>query len=261
MPRNAGEDTLAVLAFHSISLEPGPTSIAPATFRMQMELLAESGFTSMTCQDFLDWHEGRLAAPRSRVLITFDDGYADFATEAYPVLRAHGYSAIVFVPTGKLGQREDWRGANAAPRPLMDWATVADLAHSGIEFGGHGVTHTDLTLIAAERRREEIEASARQLAERLGHRTRSFAAPYGRVTPEVIREIGETYDVAFGTRFDRARRTSDRFDMPRIEMHYFRNPRRWRAFLAGEREYFLARRALRSVKSAGMRILRRGDAA
>ncbi len=256
-----GMDTLAVLAFHSISLEPGPTSIPPATFHMQMDVLKESGFASMTSRDFLDWREGRSAVIAPRVLITFDDGYADFATAAYPILRGHAYSAIVFVPTGKLGQREDWRGANAAPRPLMDWSTVAELARSGIEFGGHGVTHADLTRLPPDRRREEIAGSARDLVQRLGQRPRCFAAPYGRANAEAIADIAATYEAAFGTRFDRARRTGDRFDVPRIEMHYFRNPRRWRAFLAGDRAYFLARRALRSVKFAGTRIIdpRRGD--
>jgi len=251
----AGGDTLAVLAFHSISLEPGPTSIPPATFRMQIDVLAESGFVSMTSRDFLEWRDGRFAAGAPRVLITFDDGFADFATAAYPVLRRHGYSAIAFVPTGKLGQREDWRGANAARRALMDWSTVAELARSGIEFGGHGVSHADLTRLPAERRREEIAGSARDLTERLGEPPRCFAAPYGRANREAIADIAASYKAAFGTRFDRATRTCELFDVPRIEMHYFRDPRRWRDFLTGERTYFLVRRALRSVRNGARRVV------
>jgi peptidoglycan/xylan/chitin deacetylase (PgdA/CDA1 family) len=255
MRNDASEDALPVLAFHSISHEQGATSIPPETFRMQLDVLAESGFSSLTCREFLAWREAGLQARGPRVLITFDDGYADFATVAYPALSARGFSALVFVPTGKLGGREDWRGASAARRALIDWSTVAELARSGIEFGGHGVTHTDLTRLSAEERREEIEASARHLAERLGRRPDGFAAPYGRVNTEVIGDIQRTYDVAFGTRFARAPRTGDRFDVPRIEMHYFRNARRWREFLAGNDAYFLARRALRSVKAVGQRIV------
>jgi len=250
MPGNAG-DSLAVLTFHSISSEPGPTSIAPATFRMQIEILAEAGFKSMGCQAFIDWREGRIDSTR-RVLVTFDDGYADFASAALPILREHGFSAIVFLPTGKLGAREDWRGANRSKRPLMDWPTVAELARSGIEFGGHGITHADLTRLAPAQRREEIAGSARDLEAHLGVRPRSFAAPYGRVSPETIADIAQHYEAAFGTRFDRARRACDRFDVPRIEMHYFRDPRNWRAFLLGRRSYFHARRALRAVKSAAL---------
>jgi peptidoglycan/xylan/chitin deacetylase (PgdA/CDA1 family) len=246
-----GEDALSVLAFHSISSAPGPTSIDAATFRLQMDVLVDSGFTSMTCQDFLDWRQGRAASATRRVLITFDDGYDDFGTVAFPILRERGFSCMVFVPTGKLGAREDWRGANASARSLMSWSTVNELARAGVEFGAHGVTHADLTGLAPDRRRHELQRCAQELAERIGLRTRGFAAPYGRVNRAVLADIAQIYDVAFGTRFDRARPTCDAFDVPRIEMHYFREPRHWRAFVRGDRSYFLARRALRVIKSAG----------
>ena len=250
MRADKSDAQVAVLAFHSISSEPGPTSIDAATFRVQLELLAESGFSSMRCQDFLDWHDGRAQDGAKRVLITFDDGFADFATAAFPILRERGFTAIVFVPTGKLGQREDWRGANRSARALMSWSTLSELARAGVEFGGHGVTHADLTRLSPERRREEIERSAQDLADRLGRRPLSFAPPYGHVNRAVLADLARIYEVAFGTRFDRARTQRDRFDVPRIEMHYFRAARHWRAFLNGERSYFLARRALRSVKNA-----------
>ena len=255
MPASADKSGLAVLTFHSISSEPGPTSIDAATFRMQMDVLAESGFSSMTCQDFLDWRHGRAKDGARRVLITFDDGFADFATAAFPILRERSFSCMVFVPTGKLGEREDWRGAHASARSLMNWSTLSELARTGVEFGGHGVTHADLTRLAPDRRRQEIERCAQDLAERIGCRTRGFATPYGRVNPAVLADLARTYDVAFGTRFERARPTCDLFDVPRIEMHYFREPRHWRAFVRGDRSYFLARRALRAVKTAGTRLL------
>ena len=249
---DARSEEVAVLTFHSVSSEPGPTSIPPATFRMQMDILAECGFAAMISRDFVLWHEGRLALPGPRVLLTFDDGYADFATTAHPILHAHGFSGIVFLPTGRLGGREDWAGGNATPRPLLDWPAVIELARSGVEFGGHGVTHADLTRLPVAAAREEIETSARTLAERLGARPHAFAPPYGRVDAGLLADIARSYEVAFGTRFACATRTSPRFDVPRIEMHYFRNARRWRDFLRGGRAYFLARRSLRAVRRAGL---------
>jgi peptidoglycan/xylan/chitin deacetylase (PgdA/CDA1 family) len=255
MQKDSGRGGLAVLTFHSISADPGPTSIDAATFRMQLDVLAAEGFASLTSQEFLDWHAGRARDAGRRALITFDDGFADFATTAFPLLRERGFSCVVFVPTGKLGGREDWRGANAVPRPLMSWETLSELARSGVEFGGHGVTHSDLTRLDPGRRRHEIEYCAQELAERTGRRVQSFAAPYGHVNPAVLADLARTYDVAFGTRFDRAQPARDRFDVPRIEMHYFRNAARWRAFLRGHRAYFLARRTLRWVKIASTRLV------
>jgi len=74
-------DTALVLTYHSISDAPGPTSIAPATFAMQMEMLGRCGYTSATSADFLAWHQGNGDMAR-KVLITFDDGFADFADTA-----------------------------------------------------------------------------------------------------------------------------------------------------------------------------------
>ncbi|MEO8302727.1 MAG: polysaccharide deacetylase family protein [Betaproteobacteria bacterium] len=255
---NAQGGTVPVLTFHSISSEPGPTSIAPETFRMQMDVLAECGFGAMTCQEFIDWHQGRASVAGDRVLITFDDGFADFATAAFPILRERGLASIVFVPTGKLGDREGWRGANAARRALMDWSTVRELAEQGVEFGGHGINHADLTRLDNAQRRREIEGCATELAEKLGRRTRSFAAPYGHVNRDVLADLARTYDVAFGTQLERAQALGDRFDVPRIEMHYFRNPRRWRNFVRGGTAYFALRRALRAGRIAGTRLFNLG---
>jgi peptidoglycan/xylan/chitin deacetylase (PgdA/CDA1 family) len=251
---------LLVLTFHSISAEPGPTSIRPETFRMQMDVLSECGFRSVTCQDFLDWHHGKPPGSARQALITFDDGFADFATTAFPILRDHGYSAIVFVPTGKLGAREDWRGSNEPSRALMSWKTIEELEASGVEFGGHGVTHADLTRLSAEERRNEIDGCARELGARIGRPVRAFAAPYGNVNRAVLEDVARTYKVAFGTRFDRARPTDDRFDVPRIEMHYFRGRRQWEGFVRGDNAYFLARRVLRAGRAVATKWLNLGSA-
>ena len=248
----ADDDSVPVLTFHSISSAAGPTSIAPETFRMQMDVLAECGVTALTCEQFVGWHrDGARNAARS-VLITFDDGFADFATAAHPVLRDRGFASLVFVPTGKLDFREDWRGANTPPRPLLEWSTVRELAAEGVEFGGHGVAHADLTRVPPPVRRHEIERCARDLEQEIGSQVRAFAAPYGRVNPDVLADIAETYAIGFGTRFARARAGRDRYDVPRIEMHYFRSPRRWREFIEGADTYFQLRRALRFVRLAAI---------
>jgi peptidoglycan/xylan/chitin deacetylase (PgdA/CDA1 family) len=242
---------MLVLTYHSISGEGGPTSIPPATFAMQMAALAEAGYRSVRLGAFLDWHDGNDESPGDdrRALITFDDAFADFANEAVPILNRHGFSALVFVPTLQLGDVEAWQGANRPPRRLMDWETVRKLAGEGFEFGGHSRTHADLTRLDAAPCEIEIAGCAEDLAERLGAPTASFAAPYGRVSPNVVTMIGRHYRVAFGTRLAVARPGRDRFDMPRIEMHYFRNRRHWTGLLEGRRTYLRVRQALRAIRS------------
>ena len=239
---------MLVLTYHSISDAGGPTSIPPSVFAMQMAALADAGYRSQTLDGFLAWHEGRTTEDRN-VLITFDDAFADFTEAAHPVLQQNGFSALVFVPTQRLGRAEAWIGANHPARPLMDWENVRALASQGIEFGGHGRTHTDLTTLDSVACEREIAGCADDLAEKIGRPVESFAAPYGRVSPAVVGMIGHHYRAGFGTRFALAEPGRDRFDLPRIEMHYFRRRSEWAGFLAGRRGYFRLRQGLRAARA------------
>jgi peptidoglycan/xylan/chitin deacetylase (PgdA/CDA1 family) len=241
----AGERAL-VLTYHAVSSDRGPTSIPLETFRLQMEALAAAGYASMTLADLLDWRAGRLDGRRA--LITFDDAYLDFREAAHPVLQRLGFSAVVFAPTGRLGGVAAWPGAPDPPRRLMSWADVEALAAEGVEFGAHGVTHADLTVLSPAAVRQEIEQSAAELADRLGRPTLAFAAPYGRVNAAARRELQARFSLAFGVRLDRTERGDDPCDIPRIDMHYFRAAEPWRAFLAGSQTYIAARRLLRSLR-------------
>lgn len=239
-------DTALVLTYHSISDGPGPTSIAPATFAMQMETLAARGYQSATLEQFLAWHQGKVDLGR-RVLITFDDAFADFAEAAVPIMQRHGFTALMFVPTRKLGGVEDWYTSPPTNRPLMTRDQVAALAGEGMEFGAHGRTHVALTDVAGMEREDEIRGSGDDLAEWLGKPVRAFAAPYGAVDARVVAAIAAHYSIAFGTTFEKARQGVDRHDIPRIDMHYFREKSAWRNFLEGGMLYFRARQALRRV--------------
>ncbi len=239
-------DTALVLTYHSISAMPGPTSIAPETFAMQMETLAACGYESATLEQFLDWHQGKADLGR-HVLITFDDAFADFAEQAVPIMQRHGFTALMFVPTHKLGGVEDWYTNPPTNRALMTRDQVVSLAGQGMEFGAHGCTHVALTDVTGAEREDEIAGSGSDLAQWLGMPTRAFAAPYGAVDAGVVDAISRHYPIAFGTTFEKARRMKDRHDIPRIDMHYFREKSAWRNFLEGRMFYFRARQALRRV--------------
>ena len=90
----------------------------------------------------------------------------------------------------------------------------------------------------------------RCLEDCIGRPVTSFAAPYGRTNPAVRAEIRRHYQAAVGTGLARARPTSDLYDLPRIEMWYFRNPGLWRSHLiGGARGYFLLRQVRRRARA------------
>jgi peptidoglycan/xylan/chitin deacetylase (PgdA/CDA1 family) len=97
------ERTLRVLMYHKVNdLWPNPTTVPTAVFAEQMALVGELGYTVVSLEAVRDHYvHGAPLAPGA-VLITFDDGYRDNVENALPILRQHGYPAVVFVPVGYL---------------------------------------------------------------------------------------------------------------------------------------------------------------
>ncbi len=238
--------------YHSISETAGATSIAPAVFRAQMEALAESGCAVVPLGAVADALDGGDPLPDRAVAITFDDGYLDFAEHAAPVLRELGFTATVFLPAARIGGHEDWTGGlRSAPRDLMSWDHVRGLAAEGFTFGGHSLSHPDLTTLDAEALEREVAESAARIEEEVGAAPDLFAPPYGATNGRVRAAVARHYRLAVGVRLDRMTMRDDRYDLPRIEMYYFRDATRWRRHLAGRGDgYLAARKRLRGVRTA-----------
>ncbi len=94
---------LRVLMYHKVNDRPeNPISVPIGLFDEQMAVLRELGYQVVSLDDVLDHVAGITPLPPGAVLITFDDGYRDILENALPVLRRHGYPAVIFVPIGYL---------------------------------------------------------------------------------------------------------------------------------------------------------------
>jgi len=245
----SGRPPVPILMYHSISDGPGPLCIPSALFRDQMAMLADAGRYAVTLSQYKEWREGGRNLNPGFVVLTFDDGYLDFAVEAAPVLAQRGWGATVFVPAGMMGKISDWERNDAAGKPLMDPAALRAVFAVGIEIGSHAITHRDLTALSFGDAVREISQSRAMLEETVGAPVRCFAPPYGGSRPKLRDEIARHYDCSAGTRLGLADGTWELMDLPRIEMWYFRDPRRYRALLEnGDKWYLMIRRALRALR-------------
>lgn len=237
-----------ILMYHSISGQGGPTCIAPDVFAAQMRAIAEAGVPVITLDDF-----GNATAKRS-VIITFDDGFQDFADTAWPVMRGLGFRPVVYLPTNYIGGREGWHGIASPPRQLMDWDTIRRLHAEGVIFGSHTESHPELDALASDAIESELTRSRDRIAAELGAAPAHFAPPYGIAGPAVRARIARHYRTSVGTRLGSADGAADHHDLPRLEMFYFTDIARWRAQLAGRGGGYLAlRRTLRAVRGSVMK--------
>lgn len=238
-----------ILMFHSISEAGGPTSIAPATFEAMMTLLAESDYHVVSLQDVSSWHEGEKNLPEKSMAITFDDGFVDFREHAHPVLERLGFPSTLFVPTRKAGGKEDWYGGHDAKRPLLDWPDLQILDNALVDVAPHGRHHVALTSIDESQLREEIAGSKQDLEAQLNKTSTHFAPPYGQVNASALAEIDRHYELSVGVEHGVATRDSNIHDLPRLEMFYYQDLKRWQDFLDGKGGTYLAlRRLLRAVR-------------
>ncbi len=127
------ERSLRVLMYHKVNdLWPNPTTVPTEVFAEQMSLLGELGYQPVSLEQVRAHYVEGAPLPKGAVLITFDDGYRDNLLNAVPVLRRHGYPAVIFVPIGFLdGDRplphEESLRALGIRNETVDWDELADL--------------------------------------------------------------------------------------------------------------------------------------
>src|SRR5205085_263883 len=123
--------------------------------------------------------ERRTPLPGHRVMITFDDGYADFVDHAAPLLRRHGFTAMVFLVSDRIGSTNEWDTVYGETLPLLDWEVVRSLQAEGIDFGSHTATHPKLTGLSPAQVVRELARSRATLEQRLERRVTAVAYPHG----------------------------------------------------------------------------------
>lgn len=245
--RRQNAHSVNILMYHSISEDKGPTAIPTDIFKMQMDEIEARGNKVIPLTDVLKWHRGELDLPSNSVAITFDDGFADFATNAFPELYHRKWPVTVFIPTQKIGACEDW-DEKPSNRRLMDWKLIEELSKAGVEFGGHSANHVDLTKLSKADLVDEIYQSKEDIADHLNYEPTTFAQPFGHSNRRVRETISHHFDLSVGTNFAKAKRKSNPFELPRIEMHYFRDHTNWQTFLLGDGSYLKARQSLRGLR-------------
>ena len=172
---------IPVLMYHSVSDDPEPgvadyyrLATGPALFRRHMEVIRELGFEVISLARAVEALQQPLPAARRQVVITFDDGFRDFATGAWPVLFEFGFTASVFLPTQYIGDKRD----SFVGRECLTWDEVISLQRAGVSFGSHTVSHPKLATLEDASLRHELSDSRRAIEDRLGNPVDTFAHPY-----------------------------------------------------------------------------------
>lgn len=173
---------IPILMYHSISddQENGVApyyrlTTSPACFAAQMRWLKSAGFVGVGLPDDIARLQDGGTNGTRRVVITFDDGFHDFYSHAWPTLAEMGFSATVYLPTSFIGTSSR---LTFKDRPMLTWREVREMAASGVTFGSHTATHAVLRSEQRSRIRTELAESKRALQDVLGEPITAFSYPY-----------------------------------------------------------------------------------
>jgi peptidoglycan/xylan/chitin deacetylase (PgdA/CDA1 family) len=272
MRQSAGVARVPILMYHSISRreEKGThpyyrTVTSPDVFADHMQALHQDGYRTANLAEVASrMRAGDADGMEKTVVITFDDGYQDFYSDAFPVLSRYNYSATIFLPTAYIGDAEKRFNSQRC----LTWTQVRELAKAGIEFGSHTVTHPQLWNLSREAARHEIRDSKAEIEQNLASEIQSFSYPYALPEPdrnftqfvrETLAESG--YQNGVSTIIGTASAKDDIFFMRRLPANSCDDPRLLRAKLAGAYDWLhTAQYAWKAISGAWARNKREENA-
>ena len=188
------ESKLLILGLHRVGLPPRNAKIrglfiSPDVLIAQLNLLNALGFRFMTLRDALADRKG------SRAVVTFDDGYADNYSAAFPILESLGIPATLFVITSDVGRKSVvWDEAGEdLPSDMITWDELRRLHKHGWEIGSHCHNHVHLDRYGEDDQTAMIWRSIDIMQKELGETPTSFAYPYGKFnesTKSILKQLG-----------------------------------------------------------------------
>lgn len=205
------QDRAAILMYHSVSANTDYfMNVLPNDFEKQMAYLAEKGIRVVRLRELVELLTTRKPLG-GVVVITFDDGYKDNCTTAFPVLQKYNFPATIFVTTGMIG-KIDKRNLE---RLSVD--EMKKMEESGlVDIEPHTKTHPKLATLFATAAEQEIQGSKRAIEEMLGKTANFFAYPYGNFNEEtkcLVQNAG--FVAALGVEEGTVKEDSDLFALPR----------------------------------------------
>ena len=223
---------IPVLMYHSISNEEEKDvhpyygiNTKPAIFAEQMRYLFDSGCVVAGLDTALDRIHSRSGDPDKLVVLTFDDGYLDFYTDALDILRRFEFTATVYLPSSFI---HDKTSVKFKGKDCLTWDKVRELSGAGHRFGSHSATHRKLKDLRRKEIEEEIRHSKAVIENKIGKPVDSFSYPYA--FPEEDREYKAClrglleeagYRNGVSTNIGRISSEDDRYFLKRIPVNSF----------------------------------------
>ncbi len=140
----------------------------PEKFAVQMKMLADSGYNTITPDELLNYLDKKISLPSKPVLLTFDDGTASQIINAVPVLKLYHFRAVFFIMTVSLNHSI-----------YMSTQQVKQLSNEEFIIGAHTWDHHNVTRYKNDDWIIQFQKPKQQLEKIISKPVEYFAYPNG----------------------------------------------------------------------------------
>lgn len=214
-----------VLFYHKISKPRRDSKVRgaftpPHRFRRQLTYLKKQGLQFYTASELIKHFQHHGEFPARSVALTFDDGWQDNYTNAFPVLKELGIKATIFIIPSSIGQMSTAATTPAGDRgyPHLTREEILEMAHAGIEFGSHTMSHAWLNQIPESEVKTEIEMAKREIENLVQKPCWTIAYPAGYFSDTARHAAREAGHIAGFSTIYGPTDTVDLFALNRIEV-------------------------------------------
>ncbi|GHV16778.1 hypothetical protein FACS189425_01690 [Clostridia bacterium] len=184
-----------IILYHNIKEQLDPEddvllNITPENFEMHMETLKNKGYNPISFYEYYDLVVKKVPLPDNPIIISFDDGYENNYTYAFPTLEKLDMKATIFVVTDRMGAP----AGNGVIYPHFTWEQAREMQNSGIiDIESHSDTHGNMFAMPKGDMQREFRRSKYLIEKNLNKECYVFAFPYGGNTIEA-RALGTQAD-------------------------------------------------------------------
>ena len=199
-----------IIMYHRIDEKAAVSklSVCPESFERQLSLLKKHSYNVVKLHELAELvRKGNV--PHKTIAITFDDGYENNYTCAYPVLKRLGIPATIFIVPALIGKEG-----------YLSWDQVVEMSESGIiSIGSHSMTHAYLPALPEQKLDVEILDSKRAIESHIRKEVYSFSYPVGAFNDYVRGKVKNAgYRIAVATNPGKDYPAHDLFAMKRVRI-------------------------------------------
>lgn len=201
---------IILLNYHKIDYYDSPLSVTPPEFEQQMSYFKTYNFHVVSLDQVYDCLEKGEKLPSKPVVITFDDGYLDNYTYAYPILQKYKFPATIFVITDLVGKKG-----------YINWTQAKEMSENGIAIESHTVKHRPLSTQDNDSVMKELTKSREIIEKKIGSSVKYVAYPegyYNELIKRLVKEAG--YRGGLTIRHGTANKDSDPYALERIPIFH-----------------------------------------